>query len=536
MDSSNYNSLLAVLAPLFIFNFTSLFMLSQENYGKFHSVKLLKMVFSSEAIFFTIIIPVLFIIFTVIDVIPTVYSIMYSVLGIIYGIVSSCFLIFRLRKLLDPIYIAKRIISTQRVNEFFYYKTAQISVGESVFDDLLELICGTINNNAALESRKLFDYIFNWFALNLEEIKPSSKLFYERQENRFNAFLYTIVETLIQKDNSIIKSHYVKSIFYIFLENIDFRDLSKIDFPLSSLKKLATSLIERGSNQDNQIASAIFYTIINPFDDVLSRLENSNNRETFFIEESEEFLSFKEIVLKNLKEIYDCAIKSENSEFIRQTTIARRFFNSYSGNDFIKWNNNYLKCYQEISYYYKKILESSHYDKKCADFILSEFNHFAINISYQDSTRTVIKHLFNSYIKDLFDAFSKLIDNSDYLKSHDFGIFYERAWSFKECEDYQLDQYLNAFNLLIRKYFDKFEKLKIFDSFDTKDLWMRIEQVAEELQKRQTETFFKRWNESIKQLKIKYSAFYEEYKNYIQALEKESQFIKEAIKNEEYFD
>lgn len=509
-------------------------MLSQENYGKFHSVKMLKMVLSPGVVFFTIIIPVLFIVLTLINVIPKEFSIMYSVVGILYGIIASCFLIFRLRKLLDPIYIAKRIISTQSRNEFYYYKTAQISLGDSIFDDLLELVCGTINNNAALESRKLFDYIFNWFTLNLKEIKSSNKIFFERQNNRFNRFFSTIVETLIQKDNSIIKDHYIESAYHAFLENIDFKDLSKIDFPLASLKKLAVSSIERGTNHDNQIASVIFFTIINPFDNILSKLEDSKTKDTFFIEESEEFSDFKDIVLKILSEIYDTAIKEGNTSFIKETTMARRFFNSHAGNAFIKWNENYLKCYQSISWYYKKILEITPCDKNCADFVLSELKHLAINIAYQESNRTVIRHLFNSYIKDLFNVFSKLIDNSDYIKSSDFDVFYERTWSFNKCDDYQVEQYINAFNFLIRKYFDKYEARKLFDSFDTKDLWMRIEQVNEELKSRTDKKLYERWNDIEGQLKVEYSAFYDEYNKYTKALEKESQFIREAIKNEEY--
>ena len=538
MDSFVFSSLIAVLAPLFIFNFTSLFMLSQENYGKFHSVKFLGLVFSPGVIFFTIVIPVLFIVFTVIDAKLEMYSKLYSVIGILYGIASSCFLIFRLRKLLDPIYVAKRIISSQDENEFYYYKTAQIPIGESVFDDLLELICGTINNNAIFESRKLFDYIFGWFALNIDDIKPDSKLFYDRKRNRFNHFFYTIAETLIQKDNDIIESHYIESISNTFLTDIDFEDFSKIDFPLASLKKLAASSVERGTNHDNQIASSIFYAIINPFNDKFSKIENSNNKHVFYIEESNQFRDFKDIILNVITEIYDCAIKAENIDFIKQTTFARCFFNSHSENEFIKWNNNYLKCYQEISYTYRKILECKNFDKTCIQYVLSEFKYFASNISYQDTNRTVIKHLFNTFIKDLYSTFEKIIDNTDYLKSHDFEIFYERTWNFDKCDDYQIEQYLTVFYILIKKYFDKYKNSQIFESFETKDLWMRIEQIEAVWNKRKifNKNYCKVWNKNIEKLKIEYAQLYTEYQKYSEALKRETKELKEVIKDEIYVD
>ena len=538
MGSFVFSSLITVLAPLFIFNFTSLFMLSQENYGKFHSVKFLGQVFSSGIIFSTIIIPVLFIVFTVIDVIPDIYSKLYSVVGIMYGIATSCFLIFRLRNLLNPIFVAKRILASQKENEFYYYKTAQIPVGESVFDDLLELICGTINNNAIFESRKLFDYIFGWFALNIDDIEPDSKLFYDRKRNRFNHFFYTIAETLIQKDNDIIESHYIESISNTFLTDIDFEDFYKIDFPLASLKKLAASSIERGTNHDNQIASSIFYSIINPFNDILSKIENSENKHGFYIEESNQFRNFKDIILNNLIELYDCAIKAENTDFIKQTTLVRRFFNSHSGNDFIKWNNNYLKCYQEISYTYKKILECKNYDKKCAQYVLSEFKYFASNISYQDTNRTVIKHLFNTFIKDLYTTFVKLIDNTDYLRSYDFEVFYERTWNFDKCDDYQIDQYLNVFYVLIEKYFNKYKCSQVFESFETKDLWMRIEQIEAIWNERNSfnKHYCNVWKENVEKLKTEYFQLYKEYQKYSEALKRETKELKKVIKNEKYVD
>lgn len=513
-------------------------MLSQENYGKFHSVKLLRMVFSPAVIFFTIVIPVLFIIFTIIDIIPQKYAQLYSVSGILYGISSSCFLIFRLRKLLDPLYIAKRIISTQLPDEFYYYKTEQTPIGESIFDDLLELVCGTINRNAAFEARKIFDYIFGWFALNLGEIKPSSKLYFDRNRNRFNAFFYTIVETLIQNDNAIIKSHYVESIEQHFFDAIDAKDFYKLDFPLASLKKLAAASIERGTNQDTETAVSIFYTMINSFYDMLTKIEDSSNKDTFYIEESEQYRDFNEIILKKLKDIYDCAVKVKNTDFIKHTTLSGRFFNSHSGNDFIKWNNNYLKCYQELSYTYAKILECNNYDKKCAEFVLSEFKHFASNISYQDTNRTVIKHLFNTFIKDLYSAFDKLIANTDYIKSHDFEVFYERTWGFDKCDDYQVGQYLIVFSLLIKKYFDKYKQLQIFNSFEIKDLWMRIEQIEGIWNERKkfNKPYCEVWKKNVEKLKSEYSQFYSEYLNYAEALKRETEVFRNVIKNEIYID
>lgn len=184
----NFNTAVSVLCALFIFNFSSLFILAQENHQKFHSLKLLNMVISAKIIFFTIFIPVLLIILTVIDIISKNFSTFFSVCSILYGILSSCYLLNRLKRLLDPIYIAKRLIASNATNEFYIYKTSQIDFGESVFDDLLELICGTIARNADIESRKLFDYIFRWLSIHIDKIKPTSKIYWERRNNRFNIF------------------------------------------------------------------------------------------------------------------------------------------------------------------------------------------------------------------------------------------------------------------------------------------------------------------------------------------------------------
>lgn len=531
----SYGTLVTVISALFIFNFGSLFTLAQENYQKFHSLKLLKMVISPFIIILVIFIPVIIILFTVIDIIPNKYSKLYSIISIIYGIGSSCLLVNRLKKLLDPIYIAKRLISDQRQNEFFYYKTAQFKIGESIFDDLLELICGTIGRNADIECRKLFDYVFAWFLDNIDEIKPSSKIVWERKNNLFNIFFNTITEKIIQQDNAIIKIHYVESISNIFLSNIDISDFSKIDFQLGSLKKIVTSLIERGKNQDNQIAVSVFYTIINPFENILMKIDDSTAKDAFFIEESEQYSDFKDVILENLLNIYDSAIKTNNISFIKQTTIISRLYNSYSGNDSIKWNNNYLKCYEEISYTLKKVLEMENFNEKAVRFVLSEYKSLADSITKQDIRRTVIKHLFNSFIHDIYNCYLKIIDNTDFIKSHDFKIFYEKFFSYNKVDDYQVSCYLDLFYQLIRKFFDKYKKKNIHNSFDVNDLCMRIEQIENNWKKEKIiKAYCNNWYDKVKLLKEDFPDYFIEYKEYSEAVKKDFMILKEALKNEVY--
>ncbi len=531
----NFNTAVSVLCALFIFNFSSLFILAQENHQKFHSLKLLNMVISTKVIFFTIFIPVLFIILAVIDIIPNKFSTFFSVCSILYGILSSCYLLNRLKCLLDPIYIAKRLIASNATNEFYIYKTSQIDFGESVFDDLLELICGTIARNADIESRKLFDYIFRWLSIHIDKIKPTSKIYWERRNNRFNIFFNTIVEKLINQNNPIIKIHYIESISSIFLSYYDNSDFSKIEFPLNSLTKLANRAIESGSNQDNQIASSIFYTIINPMENILSMIEESENKTTYIIQESNQLRDFYEIILNKLLELYESANKIHNSSFIRQTTLVRRLFNSYSGNDFIIWNRNYLNCYQKISSIYKKIIEANEYDKKSVEFVLSELKTFAYNISVQDTKRTVIKHLFNTFLHDIFHIYYTLIEKTDLLKSFDFEIFYERTWDTSKCDDYQIACYLDAFFQLIQKFFSKNSKKEHFDTYIFNDLWMRIEQIEDIWKEDKIDKpYCKKWLVNVEVLKKEYSNLYNSYLTYMESYKEEIEKLKKTMKEEVY--
>jgi hypothetical protein len=440
-----------------------------------------------------------------------------------------------LKCLLDPIYIAKRLIASNATNEFYIYKTSQIDFGESVFDDLLELICGTIARNADIESRKLFDYIFRWLSIHIDKIKPTSKIYWERRNNRFNIFFNTIVEKLINQNNPIIKIHYIESISSIFLSYYDSSDFSKIEFPLNSLTKLANRAIESGSNQDNQIASSIFYTIINPMENILSMIEESENKTTYIIQESNQLRDFYEIILNKLLELYESANKIHNSSFIRQTTLVRRLFNSYSGNDFIIWNRNYLNCYQKISLIYKKIIDSNEYDKNSVEFVLSELKTFAYNISVQDTKRTVIKHLFNTFLHDIFYIYYTLIEKTDLLKSSDFEIFYERTWDRSKCDDYQIDCYLDAFSQLIKKFFSRNSKKEHFDSYIFNDLWMRIEQIEDIWKENKIDKpYCKKWFENVEVLKKEYSNLYNSYLTYMDSYKEEIEKLKKTMKEEVY--
>ena len=493
------------------------------------------MVISATIIFFTIFIPVLLIILTAIDIIPNKFSTFFSVCSILYGILSSCYLLNRLKRLLDPIYIAKRLIASNATNELYIYKTSQIDFGESVFDDLLELICGTITRNADIESRKLFDYIFRWLSIHIDEIKPTSKMYWERRNNRFNIFFDTIVEKLINQNNPIIKIHYIESIYSIFLTYYDNSDFSKIEFPLNSLTKLANRAIESGSNQDNQIASSIFYTIINPMENILSKIEESKDQTKFRIQESKQLRDFYEIILNKLLGLYESANKAHNSDFIKQTTLVTRLFNSYSGNDFLKWNRNYLNCYQKISFIYKKIIESNEYDKKSVEFVLYEFKTFAYNISVQDTKRTVIKHLFNTFLHDIFHIYYTLIEKTDLLKSFDFEIFYERTWDTSKCDDYQIEYYLDVFFQLIKKFFSKNLRKEHFDTYIFNDLWMRIEQIEAIWKKDKIDKpYCKKWLENIEVLKKEYSNLYNSYLTYMESYKEEIEKLKKIMKEEVY--
>ena len=98
----NFIFLITFFSPLFIFNFTSLFILAQENFHKFNSIKLLRMVLSPLVILFCIIVPAGIILLTITNVIPETGKNFYSACGIVYGIATSIYLLQRLKKNVGP--------------------------------------------------------------------------------------------------------------------------------------------------------------------------------------------------------------------------------------------------------------------------------------------------------------------------------------------------------------------------------------------------------------------------------------------------
>lgn len=533
MDN-NFIFLITFFSPLFIFNFTSLFILAQENFHKFNSIKLLRMVISPLIILFCIIIPAGIILLAFANVLPKPEEKLYSACGIIYGIATSIYLLRRLKKMLDPIYAAKKIISEIKDDEFYFYKNAEIPKGQSNFDDLLRLCCGVIERNDEFESAVVFEFVFDWLCQHNDKVKPNTEVYWEQQNDKFNVFFLRICEKLNQKDNSIIKDNYVKAIYKSFLVNIDCRDFDKILFQLNSLKKLSDVLLERGLYQDNLVANNIYHSIIDPSINILNKIQPSSYEEIGFIEESENYKKFEATILDSIKNMYKTAIKCENTDFINHKFIACRLFNSYennAGRKFITWNSNYLQCYFDISPIYKDVVKVKNYDKKCVQFVLWEYRHLLDAMKYQDANRTVVKHLFNASMRNLTSIFIDLIENTNVLKADDFVLYYD-VFLYKNLPaDYQVKSYLCKFSFLLEKIFARPKENGCMYDYTACELWGRTEQILKKLTDlKDSHTSF--WKECCDKLQNQFPNSYNDYQKYIETVNGEIKQFKKAMSEE----
>lgn len=523
--------LITFFTPLFIFNFTSLFILAQENFHKFNSIKLLKMVLSPLVILFCIIIPAGIILLTLTNAIPESEEKFYSACSIVYGIATSIYLLQRLKKLLNPTYVIKKIISEIKENEFLFYKNGEIPKDQSNFEDLLKLCCGVVERNDEFESESVFEYIFNWFYQHIDQVKSNSKLYWVQQNDGFNRFFSIVCKKIHQKDNPIIKGIYVKEIYQFFLKNVDIHDFDKILFQLNSLKNLADLLIERGLNQDNAVAEKIFHAIIDPYANILNIIQ-SYPYEKFYVNESDDYKGFKENILDSILHLYDTAIKYQNIDFISHTFIACRLFNSRDDfNEFIAWNGYYLQCYLDISSIYKDVVKLKNYDRKCVQFVLFEYRHLLDAMSYQDASRTVVKSLFNACMNDLMKIFTDLIENTNILKPSDFILYYDIFMGNDCFDDYQAENYLKCFSVLIEKILAKPKEGDCEYDRTTYELWGRIEQILKILNKlNKPYTVF--WEKFYDNLREKFLNSYDNYQKYRKAINDEIKQFKKAMSEE----
>ena len=525
--------LVTFFSPLFIFNFTSLFILAQENFHKFNSIKLLNMVVSPLVILCCIMLPALIVLLAIAGIIPENIRIFYTVCGLIYGTATSLYLLRRLKKMLDPIYAVKKIISEIKSEEFSLYKERKISNGQSNFDDLLKLCCGTIERNDEFESAEVFKFIFNWLSQHIDSVKPGSKFYWDRQNIKFNDFFETIVEKINQKDNSFIKNNYVKEIYSAFFYKLDYKDFDKIYYQLKSLKRLLDISIERGLSQDNYVANNIFHAIIDPCQNILSKIDASQYTEAGYVAKSENYKNFNECILESILQIYELSIKYENVDLISHTFIFCRFFNSYKDNnssESLKWGGNHLQCYFDVFSIYKKIIKVKNYDRKCIDFVLHEYSHLCYQIKYQDTSRTVIKHLFNAYMNDLANIFAELIEHVDSLNAEDFDIYcgFWNKWDIPYY--YQGEIYMKVFLDLLKKVLDKYSGQKTKGRL-VNNLWLRTEQISEYLNSSE-KRYANDYQNLIKNLKNEYSESYADFQRYKNAINVEIKQLKKAMSEE----
>lgn len=531
-----YGYLTTVLSSLFIFNFASLFILAQENFHKFNSVKLLKILISPALIFFTIIIPVFFIIFSILNFIPIIHRKLFCICGIMYGIGSSCYLLNRLHKYLDITYMIKNIIARTTINDFHDYKHNNFMNTDNNFDTLLKLITGAIDRNDDFDTKSIFNYTFSWLSTNLEQIRSSSTIVWYIQNNGFNLFFDIIVSKIIQKDSYIIKKIYINSIYDNFLLTVDINNLENYRYPILSLKRLACDAIEKTNNVNNEVANKIFSVILNSFNNILYKLDYGKYSDSFFINKSTSYKNFEEIILKPILEIFKSAITAHNSDFFSGIFFTSKIFPSFDINDLLKWNINYLSCYQEIRYTYKEILKTNSYNPTVVRFVIREYKDISTNISCQDANRTVVKHFFNGFMKDLFDIYIDLLDNNIELRPSDFEIFYSFFWK-EQIDVYQCQYYLEVFGKIIDKYFEiQINQNNITWNYVYR-LWERVEQILLHFEKeKRKETFYHYWEKTVKDLSKKYKILISGYKKWEDDFKKGIEKFKSAIENIEYID
>lgn len=521
-----------------IFNFTAMFILLQENYGKYNSVFLLRYVIGLETIIAVTVVPGIMIVLFCLSIIPVGYYLLYSAFCVAYCLASSIYLLYKLKRVLNDMYLLAVLMARTSKDMFYYYKTNQLSPNENYIDCVLRIITNSVAKKEYDILPSILQAVLLWLDENRDRIEGN------KGNNRFYHFMNVIVDSLIATNSPIIVNQYAEQIYGLFdkdLRKSPFQDkeidciktLKELHIFYYSLYRLIKHYIRINDKDYDDVLLNLYkvYTCNIKFN--FLQLEVSE-RKGVAILESEDYQNFEFYYLEFYKKIIDEAIENQNLIFLKRLYLFSSF---YQLGDEQELNNNHLKILHVLTYLYSKVIKQCNYEKDVLRRVLSEYKLLLHYLSHLKIESTLAELMGNVVYNSIQSIYVNLLKTKCQITIDDFELLYEIYYDFdkKKMQDVR---YLNLFLFVIVSYFEyaNIEKEK----FNINQIWEKIEHLGDLFSKQGKIEFLNILNGKKNSLGSKYPEIKKNYDEYRFASEKEIEAFQIAmkkymrVKNEKY--
>jgi len=514
-----------------IFNFTAMFILLQENYGKYNSVFLLRYVIGLETIIAVTVVPGILIVLFCLSIIPAVYYLLYSAFCVAYCLACSIYLLYKLKRVLNDMYLLAVLMARTSKDMFYYYKTNQLSPNENYIDCVLRIITNSVAKKEYDILPSILQAVLLWLDENRDRIEGN------KGNNRFYHFMDVIVDSLIATNSPIIVNQYAEQIYGLFdkdLRKSPFQD-KEIDY-IKTLKDLHIfyyslyRLIKHYVRAKNKDFDDVLFNLykVYTYNIKLNFLQlEVSERQGVSILESKDYVDFESYYMEFYKKIIDEAIENENFALLNRLYL---FTNFYQLDDKSELNNNHLKILHQLTHFYSKVLKECNYEKECLHRVLSEYKSMLHYLSYLKVDSTLAELMGNVIYNSIQSIYVNLLQIKSQITIYDLELLYETYYDFgkKKMQDVR---YLNLFLFVIESYFEyvKIEEEK----FNVNQIWEKVEHLGDLFSKQRKFSFLNVLNEKKVEFEKKYPVIKNNYYEYRVASEKEIEAFQIAMKKYE---
>ena len=524
LDKSNLSGLIIpVISAVFIFNFSAICYLVQENYHKYNSVLLIKESFNFTTLLFTIIIPAGFVLSLIFFDEKSINLVFWSVVATIYSLCSSIWLLYRVRFLLNDRKILLRLISNLSKDDInAYCKNVNINT-ENPIDTMQKVLTLIIKNNDVNLAEDSFNLLFKWIALNLDCIYEDSNNYWRIQQNRFNKFLIGLSQEISKADNYVMRQNFVYSMYECVLLKSEIKQIKRYELIYSTLESFIKSELEKNDRYSEKVAENSFHILISMVPKYLHYMKCNECPIAgySYLTESEEWYQFYEIVIRSVKECVDFAVEKNRIDFLKSTYLVSRIFEKYEepfvssleDNKFL-WNDNAYRYWESVSNIYYRIYTKI-FDEQVIRHIEMEYRQFAYLITVLNYSFPAQRAIFNSFYNSYSAFICELIEKKRVFSSKEFfEILCEPVFDRCSCQAY-FNSYMKLFFFATNKTLNLYSgNNELLNSHDLMRIIGHIEQMKKYLQEKCKFKFEKDVLDKFDEYEKKYSEIFANYTEY----------------------
>lgn len=511
-----------------IFNFTAMFILLQENYGKYNSVFLLRYVVGLETITAVTVVPGIMIVLYSLSIIPADYYLLYSVFCVAYCLFCSIYLLYNLKRVWNDMYLLALLMSKTSKDMFYYYKTNQLSPNENYIDSVLRIITNSVAKKEYDILPNILQVVLLWLDENKDRIEGN------RENNRFYHFMNVLVDSLIATGSPIIVNQYAEQIYSLFYKDfcsntfqkkkIEYiKTLKELHIFYYSLYRLIKHYIRAKEHNYDDILHNLYKVYTYNIKYNFLQLEFSQ-RKGVAILESENYRDFDFYYMEFYVKIIDEAIENENFSFLKRLYLFSAFYQLGEGQEL---NSNHLKILHKLTYLYSKVLKECNYEKEVLHRVLSEYKSLIHYLSYLKIDSILSELMGNVIYNSIQNIYVNLLQTKCQITIDDLEFLYEIYYDFGRTR-MQDSRYLKLFLFVVASYFEyvKIEEEKFY----VNQIWEKIEHL-EDLFSRQGKTdYLNILNTKKFELENKYPEVKMNYDEYRIALTKGMEAFQNAMK------